>query len=101
MGSTTAVTPKIVPMGVTPASVEVATGDTLQFTNNSVMFSKFEVVFQGPSPNGKDLKFSGTTEIAVPVTKDGTFNYLIRHFPKSGSSVDTGTFSVRSCPGGC
>jgi plastocyanin len=99
-GTTTAASPKTVLMGVTPASVEVEPGDTLQFTNNTAIYPKFEVVFQDSSPNNLGLTFTGTTEINVPVTKDGDFTYIIRHHPKKGHSVDTGTFSVRSC-GSC
>ncbi len=100
-GTTTVVSPKTIHMGVTPASVDVEPGDTLQFTNNSAIFPRFEVVFQGSSPNGLGPTFTGTTKIEILVTEDGTFDYLIRHLPKSGPSVDTGTFSVRSCTGGC
>lgn len=88
-------------MGVTPASVDVEPGDTLQFTNNSAIFPKFEVVFLGISPNNSGLVFTGTTKIDIPVTRDGTFEYLIKHLPRSGPSVETGTFAVRSCTGGC
>jgi plastocyanin len=100
-GTATAVSPKTIQMGVTPASVDVEPKDTLEFTNNSAKFPRFEVVFQGSSPNGSGLTFPGTTTIDIPVTKAGTFDYLIRHFPKSGPSVVTGTFTVRSCKGGC
>jgi plastocyanin len=100
-GTTAAVSPKTIHMGVTPVSVDIEPGDTLQFTNNSAIFPKFEVVFQGSSPNGLGLTFTGTNKIEILVTEDGTFDYLIRHLPKTGPSVDTGTFSVRSCTGGC
>jgi plastocyanin len=100
-GTSTPVTPETVLMGVTPASVDVEPGDTLQFSNNSALYPKFEVVFQGSSPNDLGLTFPGTTEINVPVTKDGEFTYIIRHHSKKGHCVDTGAFSVRSCTGGC
>jgi plastocyanin len=101
-GITTVVPPKIMAMGVTPASVDVVPGDVLQFTNNSAMFSKFEVIFLGTSPNNSGLVFTGTSIIDIPVTKDGTFQYLIKHFSKGGGpSIETGTFAVRSCTGGC
>lgn len=100
-GTTTAVSPKTVFMAVTPASVDVEPGDTLQFTNNSALYPKFEVVFQGSSPNNSGLTFTGTNEVNVPVTKDGEFTYIIRHHPKKGPCVDTKSFSVRSCTGGC
>jgi plastocyanin len=100
-GTTTPVTPETVLMGVTPASVDVEPGDTLQFSNNTAIYPKFDVVFQGSSPNTLGLTFTGTNEINVPVTEDGEFKYIIRHHPKKGHSVDTGAFSVRSCTGGC
>jgi plastocyanin len=100
-GTTTVVSPKTIHMGVTPVSVDIEPGDTLEFTNNSVKFPSFEVVFQGSSPNGSGLTFAGTNKIEILVTEDGTFDYLIRHLPKSGPAVVVGTFSVRSCTGGC
>ncbi len=101
-GTTTAVSPKTIHMGVTPASIDIEPGDTLVFTNSSsAKFPRFEVVFQGLSPNGSGLTFTGTTQIEILVTEDGTFNYFIRHVPTSGPAVDTGAFSVRSCTGGC
>src|ERR1700677_4779220 len=100
-GTTTVVSPKTIHISVTPASGDVEPGDKLQFTNNSAIFPKFEVVFQGSSPNGWGLTFTGTNKIEILVIEDGTFDYLIRHLPKTGPSVDTGTFSVRSCTGGC
>jgi plastocyanin len=81
--------------------VDVEPGDTLQFTNDSTKFPSFEVVFLGSSPNGSDLIFEGTTEIDVPVTVEGEFEYVIRHLPKRGKTLHTGVFSVRSCTGGC
>jgi|SRR5271170_5882778 plastocyanin len=98
--TTTVVSPKTIHMGVTPASIDIATGDTLVFSNNSTIFPEFEVVFL-KSPNGSDLTFTGTTQIKILVTEDGTFNYSIRHLPTSGPAVVTGAFSVRSCTGGC
>jgi plastocyanin len=100
MSSGAMVSPKTIVMGVTPASIDVEPGDTLVFTNNSAEFPKFEVEFDN-SPNGSGPTFPGTTEIKIVVTKDGTFNYSILHFRKSGPAVATGAFSVRSCTGGC
>jgi plastocyanin len=98
-GTSTAASPKTVHMSVSPVDVEPM--DTLQFTNNSSQFTSFDVVFLGSSPNGSDLTFTGTTEIDVPVTKEGEFEYLIRHHRKNGKCVHTGVFIVRSCNGGC
>jgi plastocyanin len=98
--TTTVVSPKTIHMGVTPASIDIVPGDTLVFSNNSTIFPKFEVVFL-KSPNGSDLTFTGTTQIKILVTEDGTFNYSIRHLPTSGPAVVTGDFAVRSCTGGC
>jgi plastocyanin len=99
--TTTAVSPKTIVMGVTPASVDVEPGDTLQFTNNSAKFPRFEVVFEDSSPNGTSLIFPGTSSVEILVTEDGTFDYFIRHIPDEGPSVKTRNFSVRSCTGGC
>ena len=101
--TTTVVSPQTINMGVTgvtPASIEIATGDTLMFSNNSAIFPEFEVVFL-KSPNGSDLIFTGTTQIKILVTEDGTFTYSIRHLPTTGPAVVSGAFSVRSCTGGC
>lgn len=100
-GTTAAVSPKTIHMGVTPVSVDIEPGDTLQFTNNSAKYPSFEVVFEGSSPNGSELTFTGTNKIEILVTEDGTFDYFIRHFPERGPGVVIGTFSVRSCTGGC
>jgi plastocyanin len=99
--TTTVASPKTIHMGVTPASIDIEPGDTLVFTNSSAKFPRFEVVFQGLSPNGLGLIFPGTTKIEILVTEDGTFNYFIRHLSNSAPAVDTGNFSVRSCTGGC
>jgi hypothetical protein len=100
-GAATVVSPKTIHMGVTPASIDVEPGDTLVFTNSSAKFPRFEVVFQGLSPNGLGLIFTGTTKIEILVTEDGTFDYFIRHIQPSGPALDTGNFAVRSCTGGC
>ncbi len=101
--TTTVVSPQTINMGVTgatPAYIEIVPGDTLMFSNNSTIFPEFEVVFL-KSPNGSDLIFTGTTQIKILVTEDGTFTYSIRHLPTKGPAVVTGDFSVRSCTGGC
>jgi hypothetical protein len=85
-------------MGVSHASVDVEPGDTLQFTNDSAKFPRFEVVFLGSSPDIPGLTFPGTTEIDVPVKIEGEFEYLIRHHPKSGKTVHTGVFSFGLAP---
>jgi plastocyanin len=100
-GTITAVSPKIVEMSVTPASVDVEPGDTLEFTNNSAQFPTFEVVFLHSSPNDSGLIFPGIDKIEVLVTKEGKFDYRILHFSPGKPQVDIGTFSVRSCAGGC
>ncbi len=100
-GTTTAASPKTIVMGVTPASVDVEPGDTLEFTNNSTIFPNFEVVFEDSSPSGGKLRFPGTTSVEILVTEDGTFDYFIRHVPVEGPAVKTRNFSVRSCTGGC
>lgn len=99
--TTIAAPPETVSICATPDLVKIKPGDTLQFTNDSAKFPRFEVVFEGSSPNDSGLTLSGTTEINVCVEKDGDFEYFIRHHPKSGPPLETRKRSVRSCTGGC
>jgi plastocyanin len=98
----TPVTEKTMNVTVTPASVAVEPGVTLQFTNDAKEFPKFEIEFDGPSPSSSGEKiFKGTTKIEIHVTEEGEFHYSIKHCTALGHCFRTGDFSVRSCPGGC
>ena len=102
MGTATTTVVASLNVAVTPASVDVQPGQTLEFTNHSKKFPKFAIVFVGPSPASPGDILTGTTKVTIHVAEAGDFTYNIRHYTETGdASVDTGAFSIRSCPGGC
>lgn len=91
--------PKTMHVDVTP--VEVQPGQTVVFTNRSPKFSKFQLKFDDPSAVSPVDKLEGTKSVEIRVEKHGTLKYTVRHFPETGGDPVDGTFSIRSCPGGC
>jgi plastocyanin len=102
MGTATTTVVASLNVAVTPASVDVQPGQKVEFTNHSKKFPKFAIVFVGPSPASPTDILTGTNKVEINVVEAGDFTYKIRHSTESGdASVDTGAFSIRSCPGGC
>lgn len=95
----TAASPKTMHVDVTP--VEVQPGQKVVFTTDSSKFSKFQLTFDDPSAVSPGDKLEGTNSVEIKVEKHGTLKYSVRHFPKTGNDPVDGTFSIRSCPGGC
>ncbi len=101
MGTATTTVVATMNVAVTPASVDVQPGQTLEFTNHSEKFPTFEIVFDGPSPASPGDVLTGTNKVTIQVAIPGTFKYSILHIPDGGAPVSTGAFSIRSCTGGC
>jgi hypothetical protein len=95
------VLPETMNVNLTPALIKVQPDQKLIFTNDTGLFPKFEIKFLGASPASPDDKLTGTDKVTIHVETTGTFPYMIIHTPAEGDPVVTGTFSVRSCAGGC
>ena len=91
--------PKAMHVDVTP--VEVQPDQTVVFTSHSPKFSRFEIEFEDPGAASPGDILKGTNRVEIKVATHGTLKYKVTHFPKNGDEPVDGTFSIRSCPGGC
>jgi hypothetical protein len=87
---------------VTPVWVEPH--DTLVFQNDSTKYPEFTIEIIPPDFASPDDNLQGDKEVRIHVTKEGRFDYTVRHYKEKGKKDDpikAGPFGVRSCPGGC
>jgi hypothetical protein len=89
-----------------PVSMHVQKGGTLQWRTDTHNYPNFEIRFKGSNPfnEEQDLVLQGSDDepviMRLNTVKDDYF-YIVRHFRKDGTCVDTGTFmfNVHPCPG--